>query len=45
MKYIFLTGHGSEEDFRAGSIEASRYLVKPLDIEKLIEAMREVVNT
>ena len=45
MKYIFLTGHGSEEDFRAGSIEASRYLVKPLDIERLIEAMREVVNT
>lgn len=45
MKYIFLTGHGSEEDFRAGSIEASRYLVKPLDIEALIEAIREVVQT
>jgi DNA-binding response OmpR family regulator len=45
MRYIFLTGHGSEEDFRAGSAEASRYLVKPLDIETLIEAMREVVQT
>ena len=44
MKYIFLTGHGSEEDFRAGSAEASQYLVKPLDIEVLIETMREVVE-
>lgn len=44
MKYIFLTGHGSEEDFRAGSAEASRYLVKPLDIDALIESMRQVVE-
>jgi len=44
MKYIFLTGHGSEEDFKAGSAEASRYLVKPLDIDMLIETMREVVE-
>ena len=38
MKYIFLTGHGSEEDFRAGSAEASRYLVKPLDLPALLHA-------
>ncbi len=44
MKYIFLTGHGSEEDFWAGSAEGSRYLVKPLDIETLIETMRQVVG-
>ncbi len=44
MRYIFLTGHGSEEDFRAGSAEASRYLVKPLDIDTLIEAMRQAVG-
>ena len=44
MKYIFLTGHGSEEDFRTGSIEASHYLVKPLEIESLIETMRQVVD-
>jgi DNA-binding response OmpR family regulator len=44
MKYIFLTGHGSEEDFRAGSAEASHYLVKPLDIDSLIETMRQVVE-
>ena len=45
MRYIFLTGHGSEEDFKVGRAEASRYLIKPLDIEKLIEAMREVAAT
>ena len=45
MKYIFLTGHGSEDDFRTGSAEASRYLVKPLDIEALITTMREVVES
>jgi DNA-binding response OmpR family regulator len=45
MKYIFLTGHGSEEDFRTGSAEASGYLVKPLDIEALIKTMREVVES
>ena len=45
MKYIFLTGHGSEEDFKAGLAEASRYLVKPLDIESLIDAMQRVVES
>jgi hypothetical protein len=45
MRYIFVTGHGSEDDFRAGSAEASRYLAKPLDIEVLVEVMREVVGS
>jgi DNA-binding response OmpR family regulator len=45
MKYIFLTGHGSEEDFRAGSAEASYYLVKPLDIDTLIKTMQQVVES
>ena len=45
MKFIFLTGHGSEEDFRIGSAEAACYLVKPLDIEALISTMREVIKT
>jgi DNA-binding response OmpR family regulator len=44
MKFIFLTGHGSEEDFLVGSAEASQYLVKPLDIEELIESLRQVVE-
>ena len=45
MKFIFLTGHGSEEDFRIGSAEADRYLVKPLDIEALVATLTEVVET
>jgi DNA-binding response OmpR family regulator len=45
MKCIFLTGHGSEEDFRAGSAVASGYLAKPLDIDVLIETMRQVVKS
>ena len=42
MRFIFLTGHGSEKDFRVGSAEADRYLVKPIDIEVLVATLREV---
>ena len=44
MKFIFMTGHGSEADFRAGSEEAGAdyYLVKPVDIEDLMTKMQEV---
>lgn len=45
MKFIFVTGHGSEEDFRIGSAEADRYLVKPLDIDALVQTLKEVVST
>ncbi len=45
MKFIFLTGHGSEEDFKIGSAEADRYLVKPLDIETLVATLMEVLGT
>ncbi len=43
-RFIFLTGHGSEADFRAGSAEAGAdfYLVKPVSIEDLIEKMGEL---
>jgi len=46
MKFIFLTGHGSEADFREGSMEAGPeyYLVKPVDIEYLIQKMNEVME-
>ena len=46
MKFIFLTGHGSEADFRAGSAEAGEdyYLVKPVAIDILVEKMREIVG-
>ena len=34
---IFLTGHGSEEDFEAGASEAGDeyYLIKPVNIQEL----------
>jgi DNA-binding response OmpR family regulator len=46
MKYIFITGHGSESDFRAGAAETGSefYLVKPINIEDLIEKMREILE-
>jgi DNA-binding response OmpR family regulator len=45
MKFVFVTGHGSEEDFRIGSAEADRYLAKPVDIESLVETLKEVVSS
>jgi len=46
MKYIFLTGHGSEDDFKIGAAEAGEdfYLVKPVKIESLLEKMNEVMQ-
>ena len=46
MKFIFMTGHGSEDDFHAGSMEAGPeyYLVKPVNIEDLIKKMNEVIQ-
>lgn len=46
MQFIFMTGHGSEQDFRAGSSEAGAayYLVKPVRIEELMQKMREVLG-
>jgi DNA-binding response OmpR family regulator len=44
MKFIFLTGHGSVDDYRAGSSGAAGYLVKPVDINILIEKMKMAVG-
>jgi len=46
MKFIFFTGYGSEEDFKAISKQVGEeyYLVKPLDIEILIEKINAVLN-
>jgi len=46
MKFIFLTGHGSENDFKTGEAEtgAGYYLVKPVNIERLIEKMHAALN-
>lgn len=43
LKFIFLTGHGSEADYIAGSSESEYYLVKPINIDTLITKMREAV--
>jgi CheY-like chemotaxis protein len=42
LKFIFLTGHGSKDDYEVGSAEANFYLSKPLRIEDLLEALEEV---
>ena len=46
MRFIFITGHGSEADFQAGSAEAGPeyYLVKPVNIEDLIIKMKEILE-
>jgi DNA-binding response OmpR family regulator len=44
IRFIFLTGHGSQEDFKVGSEDASFYLAKPLKIEDLMQKIRETLN-
>lgn len=45
MKFIFLTGHGSQESYEAGAAEAGadNYLMKPLKLETLIHKIDEVL--
>lgn len=42
MKFIFLSGHGSESDFKAGCAAGCNYLIKPIQLEELMEKIREV---
>lgn len=44
MKYIFLTGNASTEDFIEGSAHSYSYLIKPVRIEKLIEQIQSAVK-
>ncbi len=46
MKFIFLTGHGSEESYIAGSHEAGAeyYLLKPVLIEELVDKIRSALG-
>lgn len=47
MRYIFMTGHGSEDDFRRGASEVGGeqyYLLKPVDINDLLVKIHEVVK-
>jgi DNA-binding response OmpR family regulator len=38
-KFIFLTGHGSEKDFIAGKSISEFYLIKPVQIDDLVEKL------
>lgn len=44
MKFIFLTGHGSDEDFVACSAESGcdYYLIKPVQIDVLMGKLNEI---
>ena len=43
IKTIYLTGHGSEEDYKAGSAEAEYYLMKPINIDDLIAKIHDAL--
>ena len=46
LKFLFMTGHGSEDDFRDCAAETGEgcYLVKPVNIENLIQKMNELLK-
>lgn len=46
LRFIFMTGHGSLEDFEAGSSEAGAefYLVKPVSIEVLMDKIHQATS-
>jgi len=45
LKYIFLTGHGSAEDYKACSeAGACSYLIKPANLEALINKIKEALG-
>ncbi len=46
LKYIFVTGHGSQQDYNTGSAEAGceYYLIKPVKIEVLVERMKDALK-
>jgi DNA-binding response OmpR family regulator len=43
IKTIYLTGHGSEEDYKAGVVEAEYYLMKPINIDDLIAKINDAL--
>lgn len=46
MKFIFVTGHGSQEAFEraAAEVSADYYLVKPISIEVLMRKIHEILK-
>ncbi|QGY40397.1 response regulator [Pseudodesulfovibrio cashew] len=43
MRFIFLSGHGSEKDFKAGCAAGCEYLIKPIQLEDLLEKLNQAV--
>ncbi len=43
-RFIFFTGHGSEDEFKTCSAEASCYLVKPMPIDDLVASINRVMS-
>ncbi len=44
IKIIFLTGHGSENDFNVGAAKAAYYLAKPLQIDELVKILNKIIE-
>lgn len=46
MKFIFMTGHGSDNYYHIGTAETGKefYLVKPVSIELLIRKINEIAK-
>ena len=46
MAFVFVTGHGSENDYQIGAADAGEefYLLKPVQIEVLIARINEAVK-
>lgn len=44
MEYIFVTGHGSEEDYTSGTQEGYSYIIKPFNIETLVEKIMQALD-
>lgn len=43
MQFVFLSGHGSEADFKAGCAAGCTYLIKPIHLEDLIAKIDELM--
>jgi len=46
LKFMFMTGHGSQGDFQAGAAEAGAdyYLLKPVSIDELLDKMNKLMS-
>lgn len=44
MKFIFLTGHTSQDDFKAGLNTGHKYLLKPISFDVLLECINRSLS-